>query len=322
MPRASTPIRDGFSAILHEPALLAAELTWRWCFGFSAMLLGVCSAALFLNGLRVSKTDQFLISTLQPQLLAAALSDIFRGSLPRFLLQQALLLLGLTFMWAYAAAAGRAATLNRLLAMFSTSDDPQPAGWRFRSLFLLELLRCMWTQIAIALTLLLVVYGSNKAADQQPFAAALALSFGVAFALLVGWSLNWHLGVAPLFCLRNGVHPREAIEQAAAFSSEQAGRLFVIGLMYSVMRLCWLAAMSLVFLAPVNLLGKLDWRWIALLMGVVWLVYCAGADVLRLARWGAYVSLLEDAAIPTPEPDPEQPAPISPPDNLPLEGLA
>jgi hypothetical protein len=322
MSRAGTPIRDGFSALVHEPALVAAELTWRWCFGFSALLLGICSGALFLNGLKVSKTDQFLISTLQPQLLAAALQDIFRGSLPQFLLEQALLLLGLTLMWAYAAAAGRAATLNRLLAMFSSSDEPQPAAWHFRPLFLLELLRAMWTQIAIAVTLFLVVYGSNKAANQQPMAAAVALSFGVAFALLVGFSLNWYLGLAPLFCLRNGVHPREAMGEAIDFSAEYGGCLTLIGLAFFVLRLLWLAVMSFIFLAPLKLVGKVNGRWIALLVGLIALVYFAGADVLRLARWGAYISLLEDSSHSTAEPEIEPLPPISPPDLSPLEGLA
>ena len=322
MARTSTPIRDGFSAIMHEPALLAAELTWRWCFGFSALILAICSAALFLNGLRVSKADQFLISTLQPQLLAVALQDIFRGSLPRFLLEQSLLLLGLTLMWSYAAAAGRSATLNRLLSMFSSSDDPPPAAWRFRPLFLLELLRAMWTQITIAVTLFLVVYGSNKAANQQPFVAALALSFGVAFALFVGFSLNWYLGVAPLFCLRNSIHPREAIEDAIDFSAEHGGRLCLIGLAFMVLRFGWLAAMSFVFLAPLKLVGNGHGRWVALVAALVALIYCAGADVLRLARWGAYISVLEDSSHTTAEPEAEQPPPISPPDLLPLEGLA
>lgn len=321
MSRAGTPIRDGFSAVAHEPALLAAELAWRWCFGFSALLLGICSGALFLNGLKVSKADQFLISTLQPQLLAAALSDIFHGSLPRFLLEQALLLVGLTVMWAYAAAAGRAATLNRLLAMFSASDEAQPAEWHFRQLFLLELLRAMWTQIAVAVTVFLFVYGADQAANQRPFAAAISLSFGVAFALLVGWSLNWYLGLAPLFCLRNGVRPPEAIGQAMGFSSDHGGRLFLIGLVFLLVRMIWAGAMSFVLLAPMNLAGKLNGRWIALLMGMVALVYCAGADWLRLAQWGAYVSLLEDSSSPV-EPDTQLPAPVSPPDLLPLEGLA
>ena len=321
MARAATPIRDGFSAVLHEPALLAAELTWRWCFGFSALLLAICSGALFLNGLKVSKADQFLISTLQPQLLAAALRDILRGSLPGFLLEQALLLLGLTLMWAYAAAAGRAATLNRLLAMFSTSDEPQPADWHFRSLFLLELLRAMWAQIAIGVTLLLVVYGSNEAANQRPFAAALALSFGVAFALLAGFSLNWYLGVAPLFCLRDGVHPRDAIAQAAEFSGKHGGRLLLIGLVFSLMRLFWLAAMTSVCAAPLKLVGKVNGRWVALLIGLLMLIYFAGADMLRLARWGAYVSLTEDCSHPTVA-SAEEPTPIPTPDILPLEGLA
>ncbi len=322
MSRASTPIRDGFSAVLHEPALLAAELTWRWCFGFSALLLGICSGALFLNGLKVSKADQFLISTLQPQLLAAALGNIFHGSLPRFLLEQALLLLGLTVMWAFAAAAGRAATLTRLLAMFSSSDEPHADEWRFRRLFLLELLRAMWTQIAIAVTLFLFVYGLNQAANQRPLAAALTVSFGVAFALLVGWSLNWYLGLAPLFCLRNGAGARDALEQAVEFSGEHSGRLSLVSLAFFVVRMFWAAALSFVFLAPLNLVGRANGRWIALLMGLVALVYFAGTDWLRLAQWGAYISLLEDASNTPLDPEAELPAPVSPPDLLPLEGLA
>ena len=77
-------------------------------------------------------------------------------------------------------------------------------------------------------------------------AAAVALSFGVAFALLVGFSLNWYLGLAPLFCLRNGVHPREAMGEAIDFSAEYGGRLTLIGLAFFVLRLLWLAAMSFI----------------------------------------------------------------------------
>ena len=38
-----SPFRDGFAALRHEPALMAVELTWRWCFGLSAWGLGTVS---------------------------------------------------------------------------------------------------------------------------------------------------------------------------------------------------------------------------------------------------------------------------------------
>jgi hypothetical protein len=55
------------------------------------------------------------------------------------------------------------------------------------------------------------------------------------------------------------------------------------------------------------------------------LLYFVGADALQLARWGAYVSLVEDDSHPDPtleltaEIPPELPAPL---EIIPLEGLA
>src|SRR5579863_7003636 len=109
----SSPFRDGFAALWHEPALLAAELAWRWCFGLSAWILGIVSIRLFLDGLTVRPVDQFLLRSMQPILLIEALQHIFRGSLSRFLLVQTVLLLGLILLWALAATAGRTATLHR-----------------------------------------------------------------------------------------------------------------------------------------------------------------------------------------------------------------
>src|SRR5262249_16366834 len=150
-------------------------------------------------------------------------------------------------------------------------------------------------------TCVLLGYGSVMAGDQRPFAAALALSFGVGLAVLVGYSINWYLGLAPLFCLRNGVSARGAVEQAVEFSGEHGGRLCRIGMTFFILRLAWLAALSFVFLSPLNLMGKLNGRWIAVLMGMVAVVYFAGADALRLARSAAYVSVLEDSSNPNVE---------------------
>jgi hypothetical protein len=323
MSRASapTPFRDGFAALAHEPALLVAELAWRWCFGFSTLALGLVSVGLYLDSLKVSKADQFLLGTVQPQLLAEALRHIFRGSLSRFLLEQAVLIFGLTFLWSFASAVGRAAILRRLVAMFNSSDDPEPTEWHFRSIFLLQLMRAMWTQIALAVGIVLFVYGSVMAGRERPFAAALAISFGVGFAALVGFYLNWYLGIAPLFCIRNGVSARDAVDQALSFSAEHGGRLFLMGVGFFLLRLVWAGTLWLVLLAPLNLTGKINDRWITLLMGIVVLIYFAGADLLNLARWGSYVSLTYEDSRPAPVKEPV-PQPTPPPEMLSLEGLA
>src|SRR5664280_3179428 len=120
----SSPFQDGFAALWHEPALLATELAWRWCFGFSACALAIISDAWFLDSLKVSPADEFLLGTFQPQLLSGAFQHILRGSLTRLVLEQAVLLLGVTLLWCLAATAGRAATLRRLVAMFSADDEP------------------------------------------------------------------------------------------------------------------------------------------------------------------------------------------------------
>lgn len=325
MPRsnASSPFRDGFAALRHEPALLAAELTWRWCFGVSMLALAIFSTGVFLDSVKVSKLDQLLLGTFQPQLLAAALQHIFRGSLARFLLEQALLIVGVTLLWSFASAVGRAATLRSMVAMFSSDEESQPTAWHFGSIFLLQLLRAMWTQIAFTITAFLLLYGSTMAELERPFVAALALSFGVGFASFVGFSLNWYLGIAPLFTIRNGVRAKEAVEQAIEFASRQGTRLFLLGLGFFAMRLMWAAMMGSLFLAPLNLAGTIGSRWIALMMGLLALLYFVGADTLSLARWGAYVSLAEEDSHSAPEPEPEMPPQaLAPIEIIPLEGLA
>jgi len=310
-----TPFRDGFAALWHDPALLAAELTWRWCFGLSAWMLGIISIRLFLDSLTVTPVDQFLLRTFQPILLADALRHIFRGSLSRFLLQQTLLVLGLVLLWSLASTAGRTATLHRLVEMFriGPEEDSQSTNWNLAPIFVLQLLRCMWSLIAFGTAIALWLYGAAMASGGHALRAALALSLGVCGACVVGGMLNWYLGLAPLFCVRNGGNAREALDQALGFSQDHSGRLFLLGLGFFLIRLFWAGMMWLAFLAPLSWSAMIGGRWTAVLMGLMALVYFAGADLLYLARLGAYVSLAEDSSHPSsPEPaiSPEPPQPM------------
>jgi hypothetical protein len=293
---ALSPFRDGFAALRHEPALLAAELTWRWCFGLSAWGLAIVSLALFLDSIKISPADELLLRTLQPRLLANALRHIFQGSVSRFLVEQAVLFLGLTLLWSLAATAGRAATLQRLVSMFrlASDDEAQSTHWHFIPIFFLQLLRAMWSLIALAVGAGLLLYGMAMLKNQHPLRAALALLFGVTAAFFGGVVLNWFFGVAPLYCVRNGAGAMEAVEQTAGFSECHVGRLILLGVEFFALRLVWMGTMFLAFLSPLSLLGWIGVGWVALLMALVALAYFAGADLLYLARLAAYVSLAED----------------------------
>ena len=317
---ARSPFRDGFAALLHEPVLLPAELVWRWCFGLSALTLAVLSIAFFLDSLQLSRADEFLIRTWQPQLLHTALRHIFRGSLARFLAEQTVLLLGVTLLWAGAATAGRAATLRRLVAMFSADEEPQPMEWHFASIFVLQLLRALWSLIAAAVAAGFFLYGIVMVQDEHPLRAALALSFGIGLAGFFGIVLNWYFSVAPLFCIRNGGGAMAALDQTAEFSERHAGRLFLFGTGFFTLRLIWAAIMGLIFLAPLNLVDYIGVEWMLFLMSLAVVIYFAGADFLYLARLGAYASLAEDDAHPIA--DVISAEVITPPDILPLVGLA
>jgi len=291
---AHSPFHDGFAALLHEPALLAAELMWRWCFAFSALALAVISLALFLDSVTVSALDRFLLATFQPLLLPAALRHIFHGSLWRFVLEQSLLVMGLTLLWSFAAAAGRAAVLGRLVAMFRTGEEPQSLEWHLRPIFVLQLLRAVWSLVAVAAIAGAFLFGAAQAAAGHAFRSAAALSFGVGLALIAGALLNWSLGLAPLFCIRNGGGARQALDAALSFFSRQGGQLSLLATGFLALRLVWAGTMCLAFLSPLKLTAHPGARLVALLLALLALVYFAGADLLRLAQWGAFVSLAED----------------------------
>ena len=318
-PVAHSPFQDGFAAVWHEPALLAVELAWRWCFGLSAWILVIVSAALFLDGLKISPRDEFLLGTLQPQLLQGAVRHIFRGTLTRFVLEQTVLLLGLMLLWSLAASAGRAATLRRLVAMFSHDEEPEVMRWEFEPILVLSLLRVMWSVIALSAMLISLVAGVIMVNRQRFLLAMSLVAFGTGLAWVLGVMLNWYFGLAPLFCIRNRVGAADALAQSSDFSSRQASRLFGVGVGFLTLRVVWAGTMFFAVLAPLQLAHHIAHGWIGLIMAIIALLYFAGADLLYLARLGAYVSLAEDDSHPAETPEQTiQLAPLPSPDVAPI----
>jgi hypothetical protein len=314
-----SPFQEGFAVLREEPLLLAAEMTWRWCFGFAAWILALAAAALFLDSLTLSPGDRFLLGTLRPSLASTALSHILHGTLLRVVWMKFIVLAGLTVLWCFAAAAGRAASLRNLVALFGGDDRAEEAGWQFRPMFTIHLLRAMWTWTALGCFVGSIFLGSAMLHQQRPARAAFFYVIGIALSLGFGVVLNWFFGLAPLFCIREQASARDAMSLTLDFCSRQGGRLLGLSLGFLALRVVWASAMFLLVLSPTNLGRHVAVGWILLLMFLLSLIYFAGADALYLARLGAYTALAEIDAQPTPEPrlQPETaPEPAPPVDPL------
>ncbi len=308
--RSWSPLQEGFAALREEPLLLASELTWRWCFALAAWILALGAAALFLDSLKLSPVDQFLLSTLQPTLASTALSHILQGTLLRFVWVKFIVVAGLTLLWCFAAAAGRAASLRSLVALFGDDDRAEEEGWQFRPMLALHCARAVWTWTALGCFAGSMLLGTAMLQQQRAARGAFFYVFGVALSLVFGVMLNWFFGLAPLFCIRNQASARDAVALAIDFCVRQGGRLFGLSLGFLALRLVWAGSMFLLVLAPTSMAKHIAVGWVLLLMYLFAMIYFAGADALYLACLGAYAALAEIDAQPTPEGEPApEPAP-------------
>ena len=69
MPHPS-PSRAGFDAVVRRPAVLLAEVCWRWCFGITSLTLLAATAILFLGTIRVSDAEMQLAKSGSPWVAA------------------------------------------------------------------------------------------------------------------------------------------------------------------------------------------------------------------------------------------------------------
>jgi hypothetical protein len=317
--RLRSPFQEGFAALREEPLLFAAELAWRWCFALAAWMLALAAAALFLDSLTVSPGDQFLLSTLRPTLASTALSHILQGTLLRYLWIKSIVVAGLTLLWCFAAAAGRAASLRNLIAFFGGDDRAEEAGWQFRAMFALHCVRAVWMWTALGCFVGSIFLGTALIGQQRPARAAFFYVFGIALSMVFGVMLNWFFGLAPLFCIRDQATARDAVSLTLDFCSRKGGRLFAPSLGFLALRIVWAMSMLLLVLSPTSLGKHVAVGWILLLMFLLAMVYFAGADALYLARLGAYAALAEIDAQPTPETTAElEPVPETEPPFIPI----
>jgi len=291
--------RYGFRAIFRAPALILAEITWRWSFGSAACLLVGLSAVEYLRSLPVSAADLLFLRSGAPWLAAQALGDILYGSGPRLVRTIAILVLALAIVGSVAAALGRAATMKVLL----------PAG-RLRGQTLLGL---SFLRTALLLATILAVAGAAilgssalprgtetfaAASDSGPGAQA-SLAVGLFMLLAIGvvyvWgAINWLLSVAPVFAARDGRDTLGAISDAAGAFRAHKGEFIGVSVLFALLHLWAMIAAGFCSLFAIGLLSRAG--VIAMFGGasVVALLYFAAVDFLYIARLASYVAIIED----------------------------
>jgi len=332
-----SPTAEGFRAAFRRPSLTFAEITWRWVAGGTAFTLFLFALFEYLDTLPVTDREMLFLKTRNPYLMAEAIAHILRGGLSRAVVAGLIAGLLLAGLWIVAGAVGRIATVRGLLEYFrerahegtivannaALANEAGVTPSPFAALVRLNFLR-----VAVALAAVLGILGAaiiggmaSPADDPQPGLAFL-IFVALAGVVSLAWcSLNWLLGLAGMFAVRDGEHAGGAISAAVTFSREHTGAIFIVGLWTGLAHLVALVAATTVASIPVGLIGVIPWRLSVVVTIFVSLVYFAVVDWLYLARLAGYVCILEMPqvvlALQTRTPQPYVPPPNLPPSILP-----
>ncbi len=289
-----------------QPALVLAEITWRWCFALAAALLAAVSLLEYLNSIPVSWRERMLAESGEPLLVLAAVAHALRGSALRLVAGVIVAGTAATVLWMLCAAVGRLTILKALL--------PQARGGGFRSLFGLNFLRA-----GLALAAVLAVSGALILAGFAGPAGDAAPSLVLAAILISGiwlvWALlNWLLSVAAIFVVRDRLDTFGAIGAVVNLVRSTFGDVVLTSLPFLLLHYLALGAAIasgvLIFDLMTRVSPAAGWALLAIAAG-----YFAYADFLYITRLAAYVALAgpggEEQAVSERVPPPESTLPVS-----------
>ena len=289
-----------------EPAVVLAEIAWRWLFGGIATLLLGWTAIVFLRSVQITQADEFLLRTLNPAIIQYVLRELLHDKWGVLFRGAFAVGISLSLLWIVTATLARTAT-TRVLLERSDSERGDKHGYdaNLRSVCAIQTLRVALVWIGVAAYIL-----SAFAASQVTSAGEQTHSFAnaVGFLMLFGFAasllsiFNWILFLAPIFAVRDSCSFRVATVVAWRFSRARAGGLLGLNLAHAGVRLVWLVFMSGVVSVPFGFIRLLPKSLIFLAVALLSLVYLAVADVLFASRWAGFIELAKQESHPEPEP--------------------
>lgn len=308
-------IRSGFRIVRANPALIFAEIAWRWAFGAAAWTIVVITLRTIMAGIDVSQAEVALTRSNDAYLIADAIVRVLVQVVPRFAAALIVLIPVLALIWIVAATIGRAITLR---ALFFEKGTHNREDTRIFGLNIVRAIFSVATLVAFFGTVLLVSaqFTPNMSPSTGP-----ALIFGwMCLALLVAclWALvNWFLALALIFIFRDGHTVWRSIADSLQFYRDNRAEYARIATIFGLIRS---AALMVALVASAMTIAAGSVRGMLVASVVVALIYFAVADYLYIARLAAFVQLaLAPAADPSPTlAGPTEPVPPAPP-NLELE---
>lgn len=286
-----SPSRAGFDLVVRRPALIFAEIAWRWCFGLASLALVGLTCVLFLNSVRVTDGDMQLMRSGSPWIAADVLARLLSANGAPLLRALAVLIPGIAILWTIAAAIGRTITTSPLI----------PSGRRAASFSALVAISFLRATLFVALiagyfgcALIAAAVSNFGGATPESQVGAFLLVFLPLFLLLMlAWAvLNWFLSIAPVFAVRDGRPALAAFADTARLFSANKRDFIAIGSAYGLAKTI---AIIVVTVAGFVLLAALATVPTVLAIAVILLTlaYFAFADLLNLARLASYAVLAE-----------------------------
>jgi len=290
-----SPISQGFRTAFHEPAIVMAEIAWRWSFGLAALTLAVGSFFVYLDTLPVGNLEGVALHGGTRWLIAAAAGRILHGS-PRLVMAAAIVVPGIFVLWIAAATAGRAATLKALLRHEGPIALAPQLGLNF-------------LRASVSLASWVGYFGvaiiAGRAAvgpeDVRPgvFLMVFVVLGGVV--AIVRSRVNWFLCLGAIPAARVGHDSFTAIREAASLFRRHPGKFAAAGGVLGVIHGVLFAFGAVVGLLALSLAGKVPTAATLFSLAVVTLAYCAALDFLSIARLAVYVAIDESDRTPPPE---------------------
>ena len=300
-----SPFARGFRAVRREPAVLLVEIGWRWLFGGVATALLIWATLAFLHSVQVSRSEQFLLRTFSPELMAYALREMFRDK--GVVLAKLALGIGsgLSFFWIATSTFARSAMTRVLLEDaaqdHAASRQTAPRLWTISAIQFLRM-ALLWLGLAAYILSALISDALTRAGDRSHPAAFLLIFLGMMLILAVVLSFaNWILLLAPIFAIRHDRSLGGTIGAALRFSRRRSGRLAALNLAHLGVRLVWFVVMSGIAFMPLGFIRLVPKVLVFGAILAITLLYSAVADVLFVARYAGYIEIAEQ----DPDLDPE-----------------
>jgi hypothetical protein len=304
----TSPVNQGFRAVFREPAIVLAEIAWRWSFGLAAWALVVASLCAYLDSL---PAGNLTLDTNNRWLVVAAVARVLHES-HRLLAAMAIVVPAIFLLWIAAATMGRAATLKALLGRDARIALAPQLGLNF--------LRAAVTLAALIAYLGAAIIAGRAAAgadDVQPGVFLLVFIALAAVVVLVRSCLNWFLSLAAISAAREGQDTFTAIAAAVGLFRRQTGSFVAAAAIFGTLHAVLFAFYTVIGLLILSLAGRVPPVLTLLLLAATTLAYFAAVDFVNIARLAAYIAIDDGDRTPPPPAAPE-PIPSAPQPDLPL----